>query len=100
MNKKKKGIILAVAQAVNNGYLWHSMKKINTFSVIPRLKKVIASGAIMTVAVVLFKFLGMNVVVNILLSGGIYFLALYLLREPLLTEVKDVLSQKDAVAAI
>jgi O-antigen/teichoic acid export membrane protein len=80
-----------IAQIVNNWYLWHSMKKINQFSVIHRLKKIIISSAAMAGAALLFAAIGMSVVVNVLVSGAIYFVVLYLLREPMLIEIKGIL---------
>ncbi|HEX4104101.1 MAG TPA: flippase [Candidatus Paceibacterota bacterium] len=79
------------AQAVNNGYLWYAMKKINNFSVVSHLKKIIVAGAVMAVVTALLALLGVNVIVNIILSGAAYLLVLRALREPLLIEVKRLL---------
>jgi O-antigen/teichoic acid export membrane protein len=81
-----------IAQAVNNGYLWWAMKKVNRFSVMGRLKKVFVAGIVMAACSWLFMALGMNVIVNIVLCTGIYFLILRVLREPLLIEIKHILT--------
>jgi O-antigen/teichoic acid export membrane protein len=80
-----------VAQAVNNGYLWHAMKKINRFTVIGRLKRVAFSGIVMATFSTLFLFMGMNVLINIVLCTVIYFVVLRILREPLLIEIKRLM---------
>lgn len=87
-----------LAQTISNWYLWHTMKKINTFKVIPHLKKIAASGIVMGIATGTFYLLGVNVVLNILLSVPIYFAALYLLREPILLEIASVISPASEVA--
>lgn len=88
-----------VAQALNNWYLWHAMKKVNYFAVTTRLRKIIVAGAVMAASTVLFAALGVELIVNIALSGAIYFLILRALREPLLIEVKRLLFPMTAPAA-
>jgi O-antigen/teichoic acid export membrane protein len=78
-----------LAQIASNWYLWRTMKKINYFDVFPKLKKVIASGAIMAAVTAIFFALGVNVVVNIFICAAIYFLLLAAFREPLLREIKE-----------
>ncbi|HEY5220722.1 MAG TPA: flippase [Candidatus Paceibacterota bacterium] len=80
-----------VAQAVNNGYLWWAMKKVNPFTVIGRLKKIFVSSIVMAVCGVAFMAIGMNVIVNIVLCTCIYFVLLRISREPLLIEVKRII---------
>ena len=81
-----------IAQAVNNGYLWYAMKKVNPFTVMGSLKKVFLSGIIMAAGSVVFMMLGVNVIVNILLCVCIYFAMLRVLREPLLIEIKHIIT--------
>lgn len=78
-----------IAQAVNNGYLWHAMKKVNPFTVMGRLKKVFTASIVMAACAVLFMTLGMNVVLNVILCTCVYFILLRVFREPLLREVFD-----------
>jgi O-antigen/teichoic acid export membrane protein len=80
------------AQVASNSYLWHVMKKINYFEIMPHLKKIFPAGIVMAAATYLLSLLGLHVIVNILLSGALYFAMLYLLREPLLWEIKNVIS--------
>ena len=77
-----------VAQAVNNGYLWYAMKKVNYFTILPHLKKIFAAGIIMGVVTLALYYLGVNVLINVIFSGAIYFLCLRIFRESLLIEVK------------
>jgi O-antigen/teichoic acid export membrane protein len=80
-----------VAQAVNNGYLWHSMKKINQFSVLSRLKKIVAASVIMGICAIVFLYFGVNVILNVILCSIIYFAAIKLFKEPILDEVIQIL---------
>jgi len=68
------------------------MKKVNPFTVMSSLKKVFASGIIMAIGSVVFMLLGVNVLVNIVLCVCIYFAMLRVLREPLLIEIKHIIS--------
>jgi O-antigen/teichoic acid export membrane protein len=79
-----------VAQAVNNGYLWHAMKKVNYFSVLGRLKKVFLAGAIMGVVGISLSFADINVLLNILICAILYFILLKLFKEPLVEEVRSM----------
>lgn len=84
-------IATLIAQAVNNGYLWWAMKKVNPFSVMGRLGKVAVASVIMAVGSAIFLMLGMNVIVNVIICTCIYFLVLRIFREPLLVEVKRII---------
>lgn len=76
------------AQILSNWYLWHMMKKINHFTIVPKLGKIIASGAIMAAVTITLYFAGVHVLTNVLVSSAVYFALLLALREPLLIEMK------------
>jgi PST family polysaccharide transporter len=84
-----------IAQAVNNGYLWWAMKKINRFTVITRLKNIALASVVMGIFTTIFLFLHINVIVNISISCVIYFLILKILKEPLLEEVFSLIPRKN-----
>jgi len=88
LRHRRSAVATLIAQVVNNGYLWYAMKKVNHFTVLGRLKKIMTAGAIMGACAVLFLFLGMNVIVNVVLCTLIYFIVLRILREPLMIEIK------------
>jgi PST family polysaccharide transporter len=79
-----------IAQTASNAYLWHAMKKINYFEVMPKLGKVAVSGIAMAIVVGILFLLHVNVIVNIAIGGLVYFSLLYVLREPLLVEIKRI----------
>lgn len=81
-----------IAQVLSNAYLWYAMKKINNFSVMPGLKKIIIAGVIMTAATATLFSLGINVMVNIAVCAAFYFLLLAAFREPLFLEIKNILA--------
>jgi O-antigen/teichoic acid export membrane protein len=80
-----------IAQAASNWYLWSMMKRLNDFEVLPRLKKVAVAGIAMGAVTALLALTGTEVIVNIVVSAIAYFIALYLLHEPLLVETKRTL---------
>jgi O-antigen/teichoic acid export membrane protein len=81
------------AQAISNTYLWHMMNRINPFSVVPKMAKVAVGGiGMMAVTATLFV-LHAEVLVNTLVSAIVYFGILWLLREPLLREIKGILGR-------
>ena len=80
-----------IAQTLSNGYLWYVMRRINPFSILPYLKKILIASFVMFLATAGLLFLHAHVLVNILLSVAVYFAALKLLRDPLLTETLAIL---------
>jgi len=81
------------AQLVNYGPMWHKVKKINNFYTFRHLKKIIASAAIMGISAFFINKLGVNVLLNIIISAGVYLIAIYLLKEKILKDIIS-LSQK------
>ncbi len=88
-----------LAQIASNWYLWHVMKKINYFEVLPSLRKIVIAGVTMGIATTALFFFGANVIANIVLSALVYFAVLRVLREPLLIEIKHLLVSQSAPAA-
>ncbi|MCL5004598.1 MAG: oligosaccharide flippase family protein [Patescibacteria group bacterium] len=81
-------VATVVAQLLSTGFIWLKMKKINYFTVFPHLLRVFAATIMMGLFVWIIKILGVNIFVNITLSSLIYFGLLYILKEPLLNELK------------
>jgi O-antigen/teichoic acid export membrane protein len=87
-----------IAQGASNWYLWHTMNKINPFSVLPRLGKVALAGIVMAGASAILMASGMNVLVNVLISAALYFLLLKAFREPMLGEIKNIFPTENGPA--
>jgi O-antigen/teichoic acid export membrane protein len=79
-----------IAQILGNAYLWYAMKKLNPFSVLPQLGRVIGAGVTMAVVTILLSVTGVNVLINIAASAAVYAAMLFLLKEPLLGEIKNM----------
>jgi O-antigen/teichoic acid export membrane protein len=79
------------AQILSNWYLWHMMKKINYFEVIPKLKVIVLAGVVMASTTALLLAAHANTILNIVISAVIYLAILMIFREPLLMEIKTVL---------
>lgn len=69
------------ANALNVFFLWRVVKKINDFTILPDLKKVVMAVIGMAIITILLKYLGVIVVINIIISGAFYFLLLYIFKE-------------------
>jgi O-antigen/teichoic acid export membrane protein len=79
-----------IAQVLGNAYLWYAMKKLNPFSVFPRLGRIASAGLTMAVVTMVLYMAGLNIVGNILISAMVYLAVLFLLKEPLLKEIKSI----------
>ncbi len=94
----KYGIMGAAAatllsQTLSNIFAWLTMKKINPFVFFPHIKKIAASTAVMGVATIFLKILGLNLYINLAVSIIVYFTALYLLKEHTLKEARDLYAE-------
>lgn len=78
-------ISTVLTQLVSNYFIWKKMQSVNPFSVLPNIYKGIIAGIIMVLATYLFKISGIPILVNVALSAGIYFTALKLQKENLLS---------------
>ena len=81
------------AQILSTGFVWLKMKKVNYFTIFPHLIKVFIAAIIMSLTVWIIKIFGINIFINIALSSLIYFGLLYILKEPLLGELKLIFSK-------
>jgi O-antigen/teichoic acid export membrane protein len=80
-----------IAQIACNAYLWHAMKKINYFEVLPKLGKIAIAGVVMGIAVTILFFAHVNVLLNVFVGALVYGLLLAVMREPLLLELKNII---------
>ncbi|MEK9154612.1 MAG: flippase [Patescibacteria group bacterium] len=82
----------AVATVLSNSlytlFVWRFAKKLNYFTVLPWLFKIIIAALIMGISTFFIAKLGVNVIINIISSGVIYFASLYLLKEEMVKEIK------------
>jgi O-antigen/teichoic acid export membrane protein len=84
-------IATLLAQILSNWYLWHTMKKINYFNVISKLKKVALSAILMSSVTLLLFSLHINVLINIIISAIVYIGILILFKEQLFKEVAEII---------
>ncbi len=84
-------IATLLAQLTSNTYLWWQTKRIQTFSILPRLKRVLVAAAGMALLTYGFRQLELPVLLNIAASGLAYLGLLYALKEPLIHEMKAIL---------
>ena len=79
-----------INQVIINIYLWWQFNKISPFSMITNLKKITMAGVIMGLVIFTLNILATPVLINILLGGLAYILALKLLKEPALVMFNSI----------
>lgn len=84
---KGAAISTFIGQAIYVIPSWRYIKKITEFKTFCYLKKIIASAIIMGIFGFILNYFKLNVILNIIVSGGIYFGTLLLLREKILEEI-------------
>lgn len=75
------------SQIIANGFLWQKMKKINPFTILDKIKKIVIASLITIVGVWLLKYAGTPVLLTILFSLPFYFLLLKIQKEELLVNL-------------
>ena len=73
--------------------IWLKIKKINNFYALRHLKKITVAAVIMGIMGFVLNKWELNVILNIAISIGIYFLSLYLLKEKILGEIKEIFAR-------
>ena len=84
-------IATLLSQSIYYGLSWRHVKKIDNFFTLKHLKKIIVSALIMGFFSFLLNKFGLNVIINIIISSGIYFGILYLLKESIILEIKSLI---------
>ena len=82
------------SQLIIVGLNWFKFKKINSFSVWPLLPKIILASLAMVAATILLRSFGLNTWLNIIISGGFYFIVLYLLKDQTFKEIREIILLK------
>jgi len=80
-----------IVQATFIFLTWNMIKKINPFQTIIHLKKIFVASIFMGIATFLLNQWSLQVLLNIGLSGIIYFVILFIAKEPLIGEVKSII---------
>lgn len=71
--------------------VWLKIKQFENFYTLRHLKKIAVAVILMGIFSYIFNLFGLNVIINIILSAGIYFGTLYLLKENVILEVKSLI---------
>ncbi len=78
------------AQAISVAYLWKVVRGVSRPKILPHLRKIILATVCMAVAVILVALTGAHVIAAVLAGMAVYAGMLFLLKEPLLQEIKNV----------
>jgi len=89
------GIVGAATATVSANLIYHSLnwrlaKKINNFYTLRHLPKIIAAVIVMGIFSFALNKFEINVIVNLIISAGIYLGILYLLKENTVNEIKEL----------
>ncbi len=85
------------ANFLNVVFMWRFVKKLNNFTVLPDLKKIIIAVIGMAVMAILFQYVGIMVIVNVIISGVFYFFLLYMLKEKNFKELLSLVNIKSKI---
>ncbi|MEK7635666.1 MAG: flippase [Patescibacteria group bacterium] len=86
-------IATLISQFIYFTPVWFKIKKLSNFHTLRYLKKIIASAIIMGFFSYILNYFGLNVIINIIISSGIYFGILYTLKEDTINEIKDLFAK-------
>ncbi|MFA5797899.1 MAG: flippase [Candidatus Woesearchaeota archaeon] len=81
-----------IVQSIYNAAAWLMVKKINNFHTLQNIKRIIFAGVIMGVTALILDAIGLHVIINIVISAGMYMFTLFILKEPLILEVKNFIA--------
>lgn len=66
---------------------WHMLKKVFSFSIVPKLGKIIFTNIIIALIILLFNMIGVHFIATILIAVASYALILNILKEPTVAEM-------------
>ena len=92
-------IATLLAQLLSNGHLFYVMKKLSDYELLPHIQRILVGSIVMGLVTILLASAHVHVILNVCVSAAVYLLMLRILREPILGNVKAVLS-RPAVAEI
>ncbi|MDP2598716.1 MAG: flippase [Candidatus Liptonbacteria bacterium] len=92
-------IATLLAQFISMRYLWWVAKRTNHFQILSHLKRVFIAAAAMAFVAFGLDLLSLNIIATIILSGSVYIGTLFLLKEPLIKEMKLILHPASAEPA-
>lgn len=84
-------IATLISQFINNSLVWRYAKKLNDFYTLRYLKKIFIAVVPMGLSAYFFNYFGINIIINIAISGTIYFVTLYLIKEKLVEQIKSII---------
>lgn len=83
-------IATLISQIFYNLTTWRISKKITDFKTLQHIKKIITGGVLMGIISFLLNKIDLNILINITISGALYFGFLYLVKEKIIFETKEL----------
>lgn len=84
-------IATVFANLLNVFFMWRFVKKINDFTILAELKKIIIAVVGMSFMAILLQYGGVMVIANVIISGAFYFILLRALKEKNFNELLSLI---------
>ena len=84
-------VATVVTQILSTGYAGFKLKRINNFSILNYLPKIIISTIIMGASVALLQYLNLSILAIIPIAAIIYLMALILFKEKIIFQFKNII---------
>ncbi len=82
-----------ISQSLYNYLNSKTVKNITSFKILNKINKIIIATLIMTISLIILKQFNLNLLINIFLGAIIYIATLYFLKEKIILEIKNMLTE-------
>lgn len=82
--------ILASNLAVT-AILWKKIKETTGFEISSKLKKIFFASMLMIYVILMLKYLGVNIITNLIFSSFVYVICLIVFKEPVVQEIRKII---------
>lgn len=87
-------VATVIAQTLTNALVWRQMKKTSPFTVAQRLPRILLASILAAALALALKLAGVHVLITLGLSTALYFALLFMIKEPLFHEIREVLAAR------
>ncbi len=91
MGAKGAALATLISTTIMAFIIWIKMKNISNFKILPKLKIIFLATLLMAILTLVLKYLGINVILNIITSSFIYLIILMIFKESTLIEIRELI---------
>jgi O-antigen/teichoic acid export membrane protein len=92
MGAKGAALATLISTTIITAIIWIKIKHINNFKIFSKLKTIFLATLLMGLLTLVLKYLGINVMLNIMTSSLVYLILLMILREQSLIEIRELIN--------